>query len=155
MEKRSLRSRRCSSAKAPSSASTARSSASFRRKHLLERAHRHAFINAAAVERVGGDQRLGFLARRAVDDDQRAGAGAFSMVLERATEHDFFGALFQKFLVSGAVRITQGGGARAVETNERVHGMVASYGGQRRYQRRQGLRSRHPAAEPRVPRQGR
>ena len=53
---------------------TSRRVDSFRRKHLPERAHRHAFVDAGPVERVSRDERLGFLPRGAVDDEQSSGA---------------------------------------------------------------------------------
>src|SRR5574341_2560946 len=125
-------SRRCSSARAPSSAaflvSGARSSALFLRKHLFEGAHGDTLVDAAAVEGVGGDQNLGFLARSAVHHDQRAGARSVRRVLERPAEDYGFRIQFQEILVSGAMRVAQGRGVGTVETNDGVHGMVRGYG---------------------------
>src|SRR5688572_15968241 len=93
-------SRTCSSARVRCSGCRARSSASFLRKHLLEGAHGHALVDAIAVEGVGADERFGLFARRAVDDDERAGAGSVRAVFQWAAEDDLAGIFFAKSNVS-------------------------------------------------------
>src|SRR5574341_285775 len=128
MKKRGPASRTCSSAKARCCACRARSSALFLREYLLEGAHGYALVDAAAIERVGGDQRLGFLARRAVHNDQRTGARPVGRVFQRAAEHDLFLMKIPKLDVICAVGVAQTRGVGTVETNDGVHGMVRGYG---------------------------
>src|SRR5262245_36198244 len=116
-----LASKRSWKPRARSSACNARSSALFLRKHLLEGAHGHAFVDPAAVEGIGGNQGLGFLACRAIDDDQRTGARPVGRALERPAKHDLFFVKIQKLDVICPVGITQARGVWTVETNDGVH----------------------------------
>src|SRR5689334_20946840 len=123
------RSRRCWNARVRSSAcrESSRCSRTRRRENLLEGADRDALVHAAFLERVGGYQRFGFLARRAVDHDQRAGARAFRGALERAAEHDASGMGVEEFDVRCAMRVAQLGRIGAVETDDRVHGKLTFF----------------------------
>src|SRR5437868_105502 len=84
---------------------------------------RAACADAAAVERIGADERLGFGPGGAIHHQQRTAAGPVGGVLQRSAKHDFSGACFQKLLMGGAVRVAQRGGIGAVETEDGVHGM--------------------------------
>ena len=98
------------------------------RKQLFEAGHGHGLVDAAALERISADQRLGFLPRLAVDDDERAVTRPVRTVFERSAENNPGTVGFQKILVRASMLVAQRGGVGTVETNDGVHGMVREYG---------------------------